>query len=173
VDLDQIKTLIRDIQDFPRPGILFKDITTLLAHPEGFERTCDFLVQRVSRHAPDEIVAIESRGFIFGAAIAVRMGLPLQLVRKTGKLPFDTVGVSYDLEYGSDRVEMHSDAIVTERRYAIVDDLIATGGTAGAAAQLIEQHQGVVACFGFVIELSFLEGRRRLGKRPVEALISY
>jgi adenine phosphoribosyltransferase len=169
----ELKAVIRDVPDFPRPGIMFKDITPLLARPSAFHTAIEMLAERIQRHGGDGIVAIESRGFLFGAALAARMGLPLQLVRKPGKLPFKTVSMSYDLEYGSDRVEIHVDAIEAGRAYAVVDDLIATGGTAAAAADLVEMRQGRVACCAFVIELGFLRGRERLGNRPVETLISF
>jgi len=170
---DQLKAVIRDVPDFPRPGILFKDITPLLAHPRAFQTAVELLGERVQAHGGQAIVAIESRGFLFGAALAARLGLPLQLVRKPGKLPYETVSMSYELEYGSDRVEIHVDAIQPGVAYAVVDDLIATGGTAAAAAGLVEMQRGVVACCAFVIELAFLRGRERLGQRPVEALLSY
>jgi adenine phosphoribosyltransferase len=171
--LELIRNRIRDVPDFPKPGVLFKDITPLLADPRAFAASIELLEQRLQGHHAEGIVAVESRGFLFGAALAARMGLPLQLVRKPGKLPYKTVGVSYDLEYGSGRVEIHVDAIEDGRRYAIVDDLIATGGTAGAAAELIELHKGRVACCAFIVELAFLDGRKRLGERPIESLITY
>lgn len=171
--IDAIRAAIRDIPDFPEPGILFKDITPLLSNTELFAKTLELLVERVGAHQPDGIVAVESRGFIFGAPIAHRLGVPLQLARKEGKLPYDTVGVSYDLEYGSGRIEIHVDAIEQGKSYAIVDDLIATGGTAAATAELVELQKGRVACCAFVIELSFLEGAKRLGARPVETLLRY
>ena len=171
--IEAIKAAIRDIPDFPKPGILFKDITTLLANAPLFQQTLDLLTERVRTHGADGIVAIESRGFLLGAPLAARLGLPLQLARKPGKLPYKTVGVSYDLEYGSDRIELHVDAIEPGKSYAVVDDLIATGGTAAATADLIELQRGRVACCAFIIELSFLEGVTRLGSRPVESLIRY
>ncbi|GAB4512340.1 MAG: adenine phosphoribosyltransferase [Haliangiales bacterium] len=171
--LDSIRAAIRDVPDFPKPGILFKDITPLLAAPEAFRATVDLLAARISAHKPDAVVGIESRGFIFAAPVAYKLGLPLQLARKSGKLPYKKVGVSYDLEYGSDRVEMHVDAIHAGSSYAIIDDLIATGGTAAATADLIELERGRVACCAFVIELAFLSGVERLGGRPVECLIRY
>lgn len=173
VELDQLKECIRDVPDFPKPGIIFKDITPLLANPKAFTGCIDALAEKIRGHEPDAIVGIESRGFIFGAALAGKMGLPLQLVRKDGKLPYRTVKVSYDLEYGSDSVEMHVDAVQAGKRYAIIDDLIATGGTAAATAELVELQKGKVACFGFVIELGFLAGRDRLGERAIEVLIEY
>lgn len=171
--IDAIKAAIRDVPNFPKPGILFKDITTLLANASLFQQTLDLLTERVSAHDADGIVAIESRGFLLGAPLAARLGLPLQLARKPGKLPYKTVGVSYDLEYGSDRIELHVDAIEPGKSYAVVDDLIATGGTAAATADLIELQRGKVACCAFIIELSFLEGAKRLGNRSVESLIRY
>lgn len=171
--IERIKACIRDVTDFPKPGIVFKDITPLLADPAAFRETVSHLCERISGHGVDGIVAIESRGFILGAPVAVELGIPLQLVRKPGKLPYDKIGVEYQLEYGSDRVEMHVDAITRGSRYAVVDDLIATGGTAAATIELVEQHGGVIGCCAFVIELSFLEGHRRLGDHPVESLIRY
>jgi adenine phosphoribosyltransferase len=173
VTIELLKACIRDVPDFPKPGILFKDITPLLADPRAFRETISHLCERIGSHGVEGIVAIESRGFILGAPVAVELGLPLQLVRKPGKLPYDKIGVEYQLEYGTDRVEMHVDAIARGARYAVVDDLIATGGTAAATIDLIEQHGGVIGCCAFVIELSFLEGQRRLGDHPVESLIRY
>ena len=173
LSVDELKAVIRDVPDFPRPGILFKDITPLVASPRAFTTACDLLAERAAEVRADALVAIESRGFLFAAAMATRLGLPLQLARKAGKLPYRTVGMSYELEYGSARVEMHVDAVESGRRYAIVDDLIATGGTAAATAQLIEGAGGQVATCLFVIELSFLPGRSLLGARRVDALITY
>src|SRR5690606_13587719 len=135
--LEQLATLIRDVPDFPKPGIVFKDITPLLADALGFAAVTEELRQRIAPARPDAIVGIESRGFIFGAALAQSMGLPLQLVRKSGKLPYRTVVQSYELEYGTDTIEMHVDAVEAGKRYAVVDDLIATGGTARATCGLI------------------------------------
>jgi adenine phosphoribosyltransferase len=169
----ELKATIRDVPDFPRPGILFKDITPLLAQPRAFATVIEMMAERIQRRGGDGIVAIESRGFLFGAALAARLGLPLQLVRKPGKLPFETASMSYQLEYGTDRIEIHVDAIEAGRSYAVVDDLIATGGTAAAAAELVEMRRGRVACCAFVIELAFLRGRERLGQRAVESLLSF
>ncbi|HUH02152.1 MAG TPA: adenine phosphoribosyltransferase [Kofleriaceae bacterium] len=173
MSLELLGRLIRDVPDFPKPGIMFKDITPLLGDAAAFTACIELLAERVQKHGADGIVAVESRGFIFGAALAVRLGVPLELVRKPGKLPYKTNSVSYELEYGSDRVEMHIDAIDAGRRYAIIDDLIATGGTAGAAAELVELQRGTIACLAFVIELDFLKGRERLGQRPIESLLRY
>jgi adenine phosphoribosyltransferase len=173
VSVAAIKEVIRDIPNFPKAGIVFKDITPLLANARLFARTIEFLAERIAAHEPHGIVAIESRGFLFGAPVAHKLGLPLHLARKPGKLPYKTVGVTYDLEYGSDRMELHTDAIEPGKSYAIVDDLIATGGTAAATADLVELQRGQVACCVFVIELTFLGGIQRLGKRPVETLVQY
>ncbi len=173
VDQTAISALIRDVPDFPKQGIVFKDIAPLLSNPEGFQSSVDLLVEKVKVHGAEAIVGIESRGFIFGAAVAARAGLGLELVRKPGKLPFKTRSVSYELEYGQDSVEIHRDAIIKERRYAIVDDVIATGGTAEAAGELVVGGGGVLACYAFLIELDFLEGRKKLGSAPVESIIHY
>jgi adenine phosphoribosyltransferase len=171
--LSEIQALIRDVPDFPKPGIVFKDITPLLADPAGFSAVITQLAERVGSYDADAIMGIESRGFIFGAALANQMGLPLHLVRKKGKLPCATVSVAYELEYGVDHLEVHSDAIVAGARYLIVDDVIATGGTAEATGRLIEQQGGDIAAFAFVIELSFLSGRGKLGSWPIESLIRF
>ena len=171
--LDKIQTLIRDVPDFPSPGIVFKDITPLLADPAGFNGVIDHLAERARAHDADVIFGIESRGFIFGAALASRMGLPLQLVRKRGKLPRETVSMAYELEYGVDHLEVHRDALVSGARCLVVDDVIATGGTAEATGKLIEGHGATVAAFVFVIELGFLDGRERLRAYNVESLITY
>ncbi len=171
--LTQIKSLIRDVPDFPKPGILFKDITPLLADAAGFALATEQLALLVQPHKPAALVAIESRGFIFGAALAQRLSLPLLLVRKPGKLPAKKVSLSYQLEYGSDTIEMHADAIEKDRPYVIVDDVIATGGTAEAAARLIEMQGGRVACCAFLIELGFLKGRERLGRHTVASVLRY
>lgn len=173
MDIQEIQALIRDVQDFPKPGILFKDITPVLAHPQGLRSCAQHLAVAIRESGAEELVGIESRGFIFGAAVAATAGMPLQLVRKPGKLPHTKVGTDYDLEYGSDRVEMHADAIVAGRRYCLVDDLIATGGTAGAAVRLIQNQGGIVSSCVFVIELEFLKGRARLQGCPVHAMITY
>jgi adenine phosphoribosyltransferase len=171
--LDQLRSLIRDVPDFPKPGILFKDITPLLEHPAGFRETIERLAQGAEAFRAEHILAIESRGFIFGAALAHRLDLPMHLVRKRGKLPRESVSIRYELEYGFDHLEVHADSIRPNERYLIVDDLIATGGTAAATAALVRQQQGVVAGFAFVIELKFLAGREALGDEPVCALIDY
>jgi adenine phosphoribosyltransferase len=168
-----LSQLIRDVPDFPKPGILFKDITPLLAHVEGFADTIDRLAECIDPYRPNGLLAIESRGFIFGAALSVKTGLPLRLVRKSGKLPGDVVGQSYDLEYGQDRVEAHPEIFTADASFAVIDDLLATGGTARATVDLVQAHQSNIACCAFVIELSALQGRARLSDCPVESLIQY
>jgi adenine phosphoribosyltransferase len=171
--LDDIRSLIRDVPDFPKPGILFKDITPLLASPEGFTSTIEHLAERVAGFDADAILGIESRGFIFGAALAHRIKLPFHPVRKRGKLPRAAISMPYELEYGIDHIEIHSDAIERTGRYLIVDDLIATGGTAGAVAKLVSQQGASIAACAFVIELDFLAGREKLDGHPVVSLINF
>lgn len=173
MNVETLRECIRAVPDFPKAGVVFRDITPLLAEADMFNWTVERMAQDVAAHQPDELVAIESRGFVFGAALATELGLPLQLVRKPGKLPHKTVSMSYELEYGTDTVEAHEDAFVAGRRYAIIDDLIATGGTAAATADLIESQRAEVACASFVIELSFLNGRDKLSRCPVDTLLQY
>jgi adenine phosphoribosyltransferase len=167
-----LKARIRDIPDFPKPGIVFKDITPLLADGEAFRATVDRFVERF-RGRIDMVLGIESRGFIIGAAVAYGLGTGVAIVRKPGKLPSRTYAARYDLEYGSDSLEIHDDAFVAGTRVLIVDDLLATGGTATAAVELAERCGGKVAACAFVIELGFLAGRRRLAGREVVSLITY
>ena len=168
-----LRAYIRDVPDFPKPGILFKDITPLLADPAAFGYAVAKLAGHYSTRPIDAIAAAEARGFLFAAPLALELNKPLVPLRKPGKLPYQTLSVSYELEYGSDRVEIHVDAIKEGAAYAVVDDLIATGGTAAAASQLVEMQRGKVACCAFVIELGFLNGRARLGHRPVETLLTF
>ena len=168
-----LKDYIRDIPDFPEPGILFRDITPLLASPAAFDHAIRQLLERCRETDFDTIVAIESRGFIFGAPLAREMGKPLVPVRKPGKLPSITHSVEYDLEYGSNTLEIHADAIAPGQRALIIDDLLAIGGTLSAAAQLVEACGGAVAQLAVVIELEFLNGRSRLEGRDVISLIQY
>lgn len=170
--LQQLRARIRDIPDFPKAGILFRDMTPMLADPAAFNTSLDLLVERLATAPADVIVGIESRGFIFGAALAARMHRSFVPVRKPGKLPAKKVRVEYALEYGTDALEMHEDAIVQGARVIIVDDLLATGGTAHAAAELVTRQGGVVQAFAFVVELSFLNGASRLGA-PVMSLLQY
>jgi adenine phosphoribosyltransferase len=170
--LARITARIRDVPDFPKPGILFKDVTPLIGDGAAFRLTTDLLAERVAPIGAELIVGIESRGFIFGAALAERLAVGFVPVRKPGKLPYKTTRETYSLEYGTDALEMHEDA-VDGRRCLVVDDLLATGGTAAATARLIERLGGRVEAFAFVIELDFLHGRDRLGGKPLHALIHY
>ncbi len=168
----RVRATIRDIVDFPKPGIVFKDITPLVQNGEIFGEIAAHFRDRYAEQGITHIVGIESRGFVFGAALAYAMGLGLTLVRKPGKLPYEVVGVDYALEYGTDRVEMHVDAVKPGDRVIIVDDLLATGGTCAATAELVRSQGAEIVECAFVIELGFLEGRERLGF-PVYALTSY
>jgi adenine phosphoribosyltransferase len=171
--LKYAQSLIRDIPDFPKTGILFRDITPLLADPRGFHITLDAMAERfVGEHA-DAIVAVESRGFIFGGALAARLNASFVPVRKPGKLPSRTHSVSYALEYGEGRLEMHTDALDSGARVIIVDDLLATGGTAAGAGELVRRQGASVIAYAFVIELEGLGGRPRLAPTPVVSLIRY
>ncbi|HEY6421321.1 MAG TPA: adenine phosphoribosyltransferase [Candidatus Binataceae bacterium] len=169
---DEIKNLIRDVPDFPKPGILFRDITPLLADARGFAAVVDQLASPYLGKI-DIVLGIESRGFIIGAPVAYRLGLGLAIARKPGKLPFRTYDESYELEYGSASLEIHQDGIMKDARVLIVDDLLATGGTAHAAVQLVHRLGGKVAGCAFVIELTALKGRGRLAPVNCFSLISY
>ncbi len=168
-----LRTVIRDVPDFPKPGILFKDITTLLQDKEAFKQSIHDLCEPYRDGSIDMIVGVESRGFIFGGAMAVEMGVGFVPVRKPGKLPAETVKEEYTLEYGTDAVEIHRDAITPGMRVLVVDDLLATGGTAAATIRLVEKLDGQIAGVSFLIELAFLNGREKLGNVPVHALITY
>jgi len=169
----EIKSLIVDVPDFPKPGIVFKDITPVLANPAAFKAVTEHLAEHAAGLQCDAVLAIESRGFIIGAPLAQRLGLPLHLVRKRGKLPRAAITVRYELEYGFDHLEMHSDAIKRGGRYLIVDDVIATGGTAAAVASVVARQGASVAACLFLIELKFLGGREKLAGLPVVSLITY
>src|SRR6476646_11826300 len=168
-----LKSLIREIPDFPKPGILFRDITTLLRDPEGLRYTIDTLADKCADLGADYIVGMESRGFIFGAPLAYQLGIGFIPVRKPGKLPAAVHTVEYELEYGTDRLEMHQDALHPDSRVLIVDDLIATGGTASATARLVNQIGCTLVGFGFIIELKDLGGRQRLPEVPIITLVEY
>lgn len=168
-----LKALIRDVPDFPRPGILFRDITPLLGTPVAFSYVLDLLAEDAAAAGAEAIVGIESRGFLFGGPLADRMQLPFVPVRKPGKLPAARMSVEYSLEYGQSQLDIHRDALTRGQRAYIVDDLLATGGTGRAAAKLVEVIGGVVASFGFVIELEFLQGRAELEGYPVFAIVKY
>lgn len=171
--MEQLKKLIREVPDFPKAGINFYDITTLLKDPTGLEETVDALTEACRGMDIDTVIGIESRGFIFGAPLAYQLGVGFIPVRKPKKLPSDTVSVSYELEYGQDSLEMHKDAVGEGHNVLIVDDLLATGGTAKAVADLVESVGGKVAGLFFVVELDFLKGREKLSGYQVKSLINY
>ncbi len=168
-----LKTLIRDIPDFPQPGIMFRDITTLLRDPKGLRYSIDTLATQVRDLQPQYIVGMESRGFIFGAALAYKFGIGFIPVRKPGKLPAQVHTIEYTLEYGTDKLEIHQDALVPGSRVLIVDDLIATGGTASATAKLLQEIGSEIVGCGFIIELDALGGRSRLPDVPIISLVHY
>lgn len=170
---DTLRATIRDIPDFPKPGILFKDITPILADPRLFRATIDHFAELYAGRHIDVVVGMESRGFLFGAPLAMELTAAFVPARKPGKLPYKSVGVEYDLEYGSAKLEMHIDAIHPGQRVLIVDDLLATGGTAMATAKLVQQLGGEVVACCFIVELGFLDGRARLGALPVQSIINY
>lgn len=171
--LEKIKSKIRDIPDFPKKGIVFKDITPVLNDGETFRAAIDLFVERFGKAPIQKIVGIESRGFIFGSALAYRLGKGFSIIRKTGKLPYKTIHKEYDLEYGTDRLEMHEDSIAPGEKVLIIDDLLATGGTAAAAAHLVEALKGEVYSLAFLIELSFLNGRSKLTQYDVFSAIQF
>ncbi len=171
--MDNLKQLIREVPDFPKPGILFYDITTLLKDAGGLREVIDRLKSHYHGTAIDTVIGIEARGFIFAPALAYALGAGFVPVRKPKKLPADCVSVSYDLEYGTDTLQMHRDAVGSGHRVLIIDDLLATGGTASAVAQMVEERGGVVAGLGFVIELDFLDGRKKLAGRDIFSLLHY
>lgn len=168
-----LKQLIRDIPDFPTSGILFRDITPVLKDHRAFKEVIEQLSQRAAMLRPDVIVGVESRGFVLGAPIALALGVGFVPVRKLGKLPSETVRVEYTLEYGTNTVEMHKDSVEQGQRVVIVDDLLATGGTAAASVQLVEELGGTVAGLVFLVELQFLNGRQRLDGYHTEVLVQY
>jgi adenine phosphoribosyltransferase len=171
--IDALKSKIRHVPDFPKPGILFYDVTTLLRDAEGFKQAVDALAEPYLSSGVSLVVGIESRGFILGAAVADRLGAGFVPVRKVGKLPSATVRATYNLEYGTDSLEMHRDAIEPGQRVLIVDDLLATGGTARATVDLVKEIGGTVASVTFLIELVALQGRARLEGETVRAVLQY
>lgn len=170
---DDLKKLIREVRDFPKPGILFYDITTLLKNGPGFRDVIDGLKEHYQGAGVDTVIGIEARGFIFAPALAYALGAGFVPVRKPKKLPSESVSVSYNLEYGSDSLEIHKDAIESGHRVLVVDDLLATGGTAAAVTRLVEKIGGKVAGMGFVVELTFLNGRSKLAGYDVFSLLQY
>ncbi len=171
--MEELKKVIREVPDFPKEGILFYDITTLLKDGPAFAKAVDILCERCEGKEIDGVVAIEARGYIFGPAVAYRLGVGFVPMRKPGKLPAKTIQETYDLEYGTDTIEMHEDAVQAGQKILVVDDLLATGGTAAAACRLVEKAGGQVVECCFLIELSFLNGRDKLGSREVFSLLKY
>ena len=171
--MDHLKAKIRHVPDFPKPGILFYDITTLLNDAQGFRDAIDAMAAPYMGEDIDTVVGIESRGFILGAAVAMTLGAGFVPIRKPGKLPAQTIRETYALEYGTDSLEIHSDAVHAGSRVLVHDDLLATGGTARATCELVEGLGGNVVGCAFLIELAFLDGRARLGERTVHSLLSY
>ncbi len=168
----RLKSVIRDVPDFPKPGIVFKDITPVLADPKLLGEITSYYADRYAGKI-DAVVGMESRGFIFGTPIALALGAAFVPARKPGKLPYERISEEYDLEYGTARLDMHIDAVLPGHRVLIVDDLIATGGTALATAKLVERLGGVVVAMAFVIELTFLPGREAVGKYAVDSIVRY
>jgi len=172
-DIASIRRAVRDIPDFPKPGIVFRDITPLLGNGALFGKTIDILAERYRDQKIDTVLGIESRGFIIGAALAYKLGAGFSVVRKPGKLPYETHSASYQLEYGTDKLEIHIDGIPARARVVIADDLIATGGTAAATAELVTKVGGTVVECAFVSELSFLNGRVKLKPHAVYSVLQY
>ncbi|HSB37486.1 MAG TPA: adenine phosphoribosyltransferase [Gaiellaceae bacterium] len=171
--LDDLKARIRDVPDFPEPGIVFKDIMPLLADPSSLHEVTDLIAAWAEPRKPDVILGAEARGFILGATVAYKLGCGFVAARRPGKLPWKTVSATYALEYGENSLELHADAIARAQRVLVHDDVLATGGTAGAICDLAEQLGGEIVGVAFVIELDFLEGRKQLEGRDVHSLIRY
>ncbi|MFQ5901188.1 MAG: adenine phosphoribosyltransferase [Thermodesulfobacteriota bacterium] len=171
--MEQLKKAIRDIPDFPKKGILFKDITTLLSDPVSFQRSIDLIGHRYIDKDINLVVGIEARGFIMGAALAYKLGAGVILVRKPGKLPYKTHKASYELEYGTDQLEIHQDAIKSGQRVLIADDLLATGGTVSAVIELVEKMGGNIVECAFLVELAFLKGQKRLEPHKIFSLLQF
>ncbi len=171
--MEALRSLIRDVPGFPKPGILFRDITTLLKDPRGLALAADGLAEATEGLGAELVVGVESRGFLLGPVLALRLGTGFALARKPGRLPAAAIRADYQLEYGENSLELHEDAVRPGQRVLITDDLLATGGTAAAAAELVERLDGTVAGFGFLVELALLGGREKLGDRPVRSLVRY
>ncbi len=171
--IERLKANIRDVPDFPKPGIVFKDITPILSNGQLFRLAVTIFAERYQRKSVEKIVAIDARGFIFGGALAHYLGIGMTIVRKKGKLPYKSHAHDYELEYGQGTLEMHIDAVEPNQRVVIIDDLLATGGTAEAAAKLVEKCGGEIVELAFLVELEFLKGREKLAKYPVFSAITY
>lgn len=169
----ELKDRIRDIPDFPKEGIIFKDITTLLKDKDAFKKSVDLLAKKFKKEKIDVVVGVEARGFIFGAALAYKLGAGFVPVRKKGKLPSKTKSVTYELEYGKDVLEIHEDAITPQMRALVVDDLLATGGTIQAVIELVKAEKATIAGVAFLVELRFLKGKNKLKDLPVYSVIKY
>ena len=169
----RLEDYIRDIPDFPQPGIIFKDITPLLGAPEAFREVVKRMAEPLRGRDLDAVVSVEARGFLFGSALAYELGLPIVPARKRGKLPYDVISVTYTLEYGEDSIEMHTDGVMPGQRVAVVDDVLATGGTLAAACQLVEKAGAKIDILSLVVELSFLEGRDKLQGYEISSVITY
>ncbi len=169
----ELKSLVRSVPNFPKKGIMFRDITTLLKDTIGFEQTLEHLYNLAKNKGITKVVGIESRGFVLGAALAYKLGVGFVLIRKPGKLPAETIEESYALEYGTDKIEIHKDALTSTDKVLLHDDLLATGGTMEAACKLVERLGAKVTQISFIIELTFLKGREKLNKYDVQSLISY
>lgn len=170
---ERIRKAIRDVADFPKPGIIFKDITPVLSDPQLLRLAVNAMVERHTASRIDKVVAIDARGFIFGGAVAYNLGCGFIPIRKKGKLPYKTIELAYELEYGQNVLSIHEDAITKGTKVLIVDDLLATGGTTAAAIQLIEKLGGQVVEIDFLIELGFLEGRKKIGNYPIFSIVTY
>jgi adenine phosphoribosyltransferase len=171
--MDAVRALIRDVPDFPKKGIVFKDITPVLSDARTFRTVIDALVERWKGERIDKVIGIESRGFIFAAPLAYALGAGFTIVRKPGKLPWETIREVYELEYGEAALELHIDAVGPGERVLVVDDVLATGGTADAVGRLVARQGAQLVAYAFLVELSFLNGARRLGPQNVHALIKY
>ena len=171
--MEELKCFIRDVPDYPKPGIVFKDITTLLRDREAFRKMGERFTEEFSDHDIDVVAGIEARGFLFAPLLAYQLGAGVVPLRKSNKLPASRVRVEYELEYGTDALEVHDDAITEGDRVLIIDDLLATGGSASAACNLVEQLGGEIVCLAFLVELSFLNGRSRLGRYDVFSILQY
>jgi len=171
--MEELKKKIREVPDYPKPGILFYDLTTLLKDPEALRRVIDIFSDKYQGQSIDQIVGIESRGFIFGPALAYNLNVGFVPVRKKGKLPAETIQASYDLEYGQDSLEIHKDAVKRGQKVLIVDDLIATGGTALATVEMVRKLGGKIIGLAFVVELEFLKGRQRLNDLDLFSILRY
>lgn len=173
IRITKLRELIRDVPDFPKPGVVFKDITPLLRHPAGLSLAVEYLTQPFRDQRVEVVVGAESRGFIFGTAVARNLSAGFVPIRKPGKLPAAVRSESYELEYGTDRLEIHEDAIQRGERVLMIDDLLATGGTMAACCKLVEYLGGNIIGCGFLIELAFLGGRAKLGEYPIHSILSY